>query len=901
MATLKHVKTNSKWKKVEIAPVLFSNKDFETLISIEELTDYELVETNAGQIADDDTSQTATAAEKRNKTKKKKKKKKKQVAPPSETLVESKQEEEVTEAINVINPKKAKKAKKKKPPKKDEQKKGLTLKRKHGKMLMIGSQDVVDLNEDEDKLSEAKAKQMAEKDKGEGPKPKKAKTEREKLTHHTDPSVSADMRAWKNLFVPSQVLKALQHQGFTSPTSIQALALPSAIRDRMDIVGAAETGSGKTLAFGIPVLHHILQHEARKQQQQGVEVVEEEEKGEERDSSSDDSEADVKAEVDDGGDEEEEEEEDDNDEKEDGVKGGHEGSDSGVPEDLDLTDDEDGDYDLPPDDEDGDYDLPPDDEDGDYDLPPDDEDILEIDGDETGCVRVINNIEFEAADLEKVKATSKGDKPLVALILEPTRELAIQVKNHLMAAAKYTDIRIATVVGGMAAQKQQRVLKQCPEIVIATPGRLWELIQQGDPHLTKVTGIHKLVIDEADRMVEKGHFEELTKLLDMINVDENRKRLRQTFVFSATLTMLHSGPQRRLKKKKKEKMDTKKKLELLMSTIGIKDRPKIIDLTTKAGTAETLTEARINCTVDEKDLYLYYFLKQYPGRTLVFTNSKDCIRRLMSIFVLLRCNPLPLHSDMHQRQRLKNLDRFSANDKGVLIASDVAARGLDIPNVQHVIHFQVPRTVENYVHRSGRTARAMKEGLSVMLVGPEDVRNYRKIVQTLNRNEDLPLFPVEFHTTSSLRDVITLARKIDTEDHRFKKKKRKNDWFVKAAEEIDMMLDERALEDPSDSMEQQKHKQKQQMMKAQLDVLLKRPLTQKLFSGKYPTKMGRLIAPEHTQDNDAIQKMKRDEPAQKEMMQYVAAHPKVIKKKRENRKTRKNEKRKKKKMKMMTG
>ncbi|XP_046583027.1 ATP-dependent RNA helicase DDX24-like [Haliotis rubra] len=882
MATLKHVKTNSKWEKVEISPVLFSNKDFESLISIEELKDYELVEANAGQTVDDDASQTTAEVENRNKTKKRKKKKKKQETPPSDTVpVQSK--EEVSEAINAENPKKAKKTKKKKPLKKDEQKKGLTLKRKHGKMLMLDSQDIVDLNENEETSSEAKSKERAEKDQGEGPKPKKAKTKGEKLTQHTSPSVSADMSAWKNLFVPNQVLKALEHQGFTSPTSIQALALPSAIRDRMDIVGAAETGSGKTLAFGIPVLHHILQYEERKQQQQGVE--EEEEAGEGRDSSSDESEADVtvEAEVDEEDDDDDEEEDSEEEEEEEVVeeedKGGNEGSDSGVQEDLDLSDDEDGDYDLPP----------------------DEEDILELEGDETGCVRVVNNIEFDAADREKVKAASKGNKPLIALILEPTRELAIQVKNHLMAAAKYTDIRIATVVGGMAAQKQQRVLKQCPEIVIATPGRLWELIQQGDPHLAKVTGIHKLVIDEADRMVEKGHFEELTHLLAMINVDENRKRLRQTFVFSATLTMLHSGPQRRLKKKKKEKMDTKKKLELLMSTIGIKDRPKIIDLTTRTGTAETLTEARINCTVDEKDLYLYYFLKQYPGRTLVFTNSKDCIRRLMSIFTLLKCCPLPLHSDMHQRQRLKNLDKFSANENGFLIASDVAARGLDIPNVQHVIHFQVPRTVENYVHRSGRTARAMKEGLSVMLVGPEDVRNYRKIIQSLNRNEDLPLFPVEFHTITSVRNVISLARQIDTEDHRFKKKKRKNDWFVKAAEEIDMMLDERALEDPSDSVEQQKHKQKQQMMKAQLDVMLKRPLTQKLFSGKYPTKMGRLIAPEHPQDNDAIQKMKRDEPAQKEMMQYVAAHPKVIKKKRENRKTRKNEKRKKKKMKMMTG
>ena len=98
--------------------------------------------------------------------------------------------------------------------------------------------------------------------------------------------------------------------------------------------------------------------------------------------------------------------------------------------------------------------------------------------------------------------------------------------------------------------------------------------------------------------------------------------------------------------------------ETLMSQIGVKAKPKVIDLTRSVGTAEGLVEARINTPSDEKDMYLYYFLCQYKGRTLVFANSKDCIRRLTSIFKLLECCPLPLHADMQQRQRLKNLDRF---------------------------------------------------------------------------------------------------------------------------------------------------------------------------------------------------------------------------------------------------
>ena len=102
-----------------------------------------------------------------------------------------------------------------------------------------------------------------------------------------------------------------------------------------------------------------------------------------------------------------------------------------------------------------------------------------------------------------------------------------------------------------------------------------------------------------------------------------------------------------------------------MQQIGMKAKPKVIDLTGQIGTAETLTEARINCTMEEKDIYLYYFLQQYRGRTLVFANSKDCIRRLVSIFTLLHCSPLPLHADMHQKQRLRNLDKFKGKNYSV--------------------------------------------------------------------------------------------------------------------------------------------------------------------------------------------------------------------------------------------
>lgn len=144
---------------------------------------------------------------------------------------------------------------------------------------------------------------------------------------------------------------------------------------------------------------------------------------------------------------------------------------------------------------------------------------------------------------EEEEAEEEEGGALYALVLTPTRELAVQVKDHLVAAAKYTGIKVAAIFGGLALAKQERLLKKHPEIVVATPGRLWELYQQGNKHLTKIEDISFLAIDETDRMVEKGHFEELRSLLKVINENEEKKQARQNFIFSATLTLVHDLPE----------------------------------------------------------------------------------------------------------------------------------------------------------------------------------------------------------------------------------------------------------------------------------------------------------------------------------------------------------------------
>lgn len=521
-----------------------------------------------------------------------------------------------------------------------------------------------------------------------------------------------DMSAWLNCYVPEPVLKALAELNFTQPTPIQAQTLPSAIRDHMDVMGAAETGSGKTLAFGIPILHHIAEQKAR---------------------------------------------------------------------------------------------------------------------------------------------IGDGPMSLQALVLTPTRELAIQVKQHLQAAAKYTGIGVVNVIGGLSADKQLRLLKRRPEIVVATPGRLWELVDQNTPHLSDVSNVRYLVIDEADRMVEKGHFEDLTRLLALMNADrvDGAKR-RQNFVFSATLTMVHDLPQRLKHKARKRKLSEKDKLEQLMRIIGVSAKPKVVDLTRKLGTAESLRESRIVCSsIEDKDSRLYYFLLAHPGRTLVFCNSIDSVRRLVSVLDLLQCSPLPLHAQMQQRQRLKNLDRFRSSPTGLLLATDVAARGLDIEGIEHVIHFQVPRTAEVYVHRSGRTARAASDGLSVMLMEPRELPVYRKICRTLGREEDLPDFPVDSDVLKAVLDRVSLARRFEAESHKVKRQTYENSWLQRAAREMDIDLDKRMLAD-TDEKKTADQKRRLRAMQAQLTQALRRPIFPAGFSGRYLTKQGELLLPKLSEECKAL-------------------------------------------------
>ncbi|XP_048217761.1 ATP-dependent RNA helicase DDX24 [Perognathus longimembris pacificus] len=790
----KGIKVVGKWKQVEIDPNVFADGQMDDLVCFEELTDYQLV--SPGKNPSSLFSEPSP------------KKRKAQVVSEKEA------EEEGGESSC---PKKKMKLKK--------QKDGLVtegttsqkeLEMKDAEPEPQGADIACSDPKVEEMVSDNLVQTVLKKKKNKGKRahsqstvPKLPKTVKTWMPDVHDQK--ADVSAWKDLFVPKPVLQALSFLGFSAPTPIQALTLAPAIRDKLDILGAAETGSGKTLAFAIPMIHAVLQWHKGKASpiscNTGVPSGEMKTEARTEAGTLPDetgiqnkdplSEAGAKARAKSGA---------SVSDQELVFHDGGDGDDAGEGPSFLVKEEP---------------------------VPEQKENEEKLDEEQT---------EELNQELDNNSGTYKvrPRRPLLGLVLTPTRELAVQVKQHIDAVAKFTGIKTAILVGGMSTQKQQRMLNRHPEIVVATPGRLWELIKEKHSHVSNLRQLRCLVVDEADRMVEKGHFAELSQLLEMLN-DSQYNPKRQTLVFSATLTLVHQAPARILHKKHIKKMDKTAKLDLLMQKIGLRGKPKVIDLTRNEGTVETLTETKIHCEADEKDFYLYYFLMQYPGRSLVFANSISCIKRLSGLLKVLDIMPLTLHACMHQKQRLRNLEQFARLEDCVLLATDVAARGLDIPEVQHVIHYQVPRTSEIYIHRSGRTARATREGLSLMLIGPEDVINFKKIYKTLKKDEDIPLFPVQTKYMDIVKERIRLARQIEKAEYRNFQACLHNSWLEQAAAALEIELEEDMYKGGKADLQEERRRQKQmKVLKKELRHLLAQPLFKEELRTKYPTQSGRL-------------------------------------------------------------
>ncbi|WOL05765.1 hypothetical protein Cni_G14496 [Canna indica] len=473
--------------------------------------------------------------------------------------------------------------------------------------------------------------------------------------------------------------------------------------------------------------------------------------------------------------------------------------------------------------------------------------------------RLLEEREKESRSLhEENKSTEKSflEGPLRALIITPTRELALQVSDHLKEAAKFLEIQVVSIVGGMSTEKQERLLKRKPEIVVGTPGRLWELMSAGEEHLVELQSLSFFVLDEADRMIESGHFHELQSIIDMLPMTNGSSqqsvkasamcktlpnlqlKKRQTFVFSATIS-LSDNFRRKLKRglssSKSSTSDGLSSIETLSEKAGIRPDVAIVDLTNAAIMAHKLEESFLECREEDKEAYLYYILSVHgQGRTIIFCTSIAALRRISSILRILCINAWTLHAQMQQRARLKAMDRFRGSEHGVLIATDVAARGLDIPGIRTVVHYQLPHSAEVYIHRSGRTARASADGCCIALISPSDKTKFFALCKSLSK-ESLRQFPVDDAYMPEILKRLSIARQIDKISLSNSQENVKKSWFSRNAELLGIEVEESGSEEDIVKGYKQKKMSSVQLKKLQqeLNDHLKRPLQPKTFSHRY--------------------------------------------------------------------
>lgn len=292
-----------------------------------------------------------------------------------------------------------------------------------------------------------------------------------------------------------------------------------------------------------------------------------------------------------------------------------------------------------------------------------------------------------------------------ALILAPTRELAQQITDHLRHLAKHTKIRIAPVYGGAGMGPQITAFRRGTEVIVATPGRLMDLMQQGEARLNDVS---MLVLDEADRMLDMGFLPAVKRIIARL------PKRKQTLFFSATLP----SPAANLAR------------ELL-------HEPVRVNLTPTATPVETVTQSVYAVQQHRKTDLLVDLLKgDGIYSAIVFTRTKARAERLAGALARHDVRAERIHGDRSQAQRTHALDAFKRGRYRVLVATDVAARGIDILDLGHVINYDVPMEPADYIHRIGRTARAQKTGDAITFVSHEETDLFAQIERSMGKRVD---------------------------------------------------------------------------------------------------------------------------------------------------------------------
>lgn len=363
---------------------------------------------------------------------------------------------------------------------------------------------------------------------------------------------------------------------------------------------------------------------------------------------------------------------------------------------------------------------------------------------------------FAIPILDKLHRDNQKNKSegIKAIVMVPTRELAKQVGNTFLKIGKYTNVKTLVIHGGVEQETQIKQLLNRVDVLVTTPGRMFDLSHQGYIKLDKAKIV---VLDEADHMLDLGFIKDINDLMRLV------PKKRQTLFFSATID------------------DKIKKIAYSLinspNPIRIQIDPK--DLVTK-----NVTHYLLETPLDDKRFFLEYLIKQYPeDKIMVFVRTKVRAERVIKAMERAEINAVSIHGDKEQKERLEALNQFKKGEISVLVATDVAARGIDISDVAYVVNYDLPENPENYIHRIGRTGRGTKKGTAISfcdiatestyLTQIEELLGKKIDILTLGLADKKEIFLETKIKNDDWKSVINLIND-EQEEHRLKKKKRKN-------------------------------------------------------------------------------------------------------------------------------
>jgi len=374
------------------------------------------------------------------------------------------------------------------------------------------------------------------------------------------------------------------------------------------------------------------------------------------------------------------------------------------------------------------------------------EDVLAIAQTGTGKTAAFVIPILHLLHVKKIIRKSAGIK---CLVMAPTHELALQIHEVFVSLAKHTKVSSFCIHGGVDQDPQKEKLADGVDILIATPGRLFDLVSQGD---VKLDGLEILVLDEADHMLDLGFIKDFQDLMRHI------PSRRQTLFFSATIT---------------EKI---KKLAYSLVTNPIR-----IQISPKDPVAKNIEHAIAFIEMEDKRFFLGNMMQEYPDRkTLVFVRTKVRAERLLKALERQGLKAITIHGDKDQKNREESMQAFRKGDEKTLIATDISARGIDVPHVDFVVNYDLPDSAEQYVHRVGRTGRGREKGQALSFCATEEL----ELLEDIDNNLGKPIARLEISkkdyqmTKSSVvenesEDWKSLLKQAEIEEENWKAKKKK--------------------------------------------------------------------------------------------------------------------------------